>query len=81
MKNFMEVLLWLAEYIFSVHKMRRTSQKKTLYVALQTQDNNVFIIIIMEQLPLNLQSHLCQLGFVLLRELVGAPFTNGDEPF
>ena len=35
----------------------------------------------MEQLPLNLQSYLCQLGFVLLRELVGAPFTNGDEPF
>ena len=35
----------------------------------------------MEQLPLNLQSHLCQLGFVLLRELVGTPFTNGDEPF
>ena len=81
MKNFMEVLLWLAEYIFSVHKMRRTSQKKTLYVAKQTPDNNVFIIIIMEQLPLNLQSHLFQLGFVFLRELVCAPFTNGDEPF
>ena len=71
---------WL-NIFFQFWKCGGPVRNKTLYVAKQTPDNNVFIIILMEQLPLNLQSHLCQLGFVLLREFVGAPFTNGDEPF
>ena len=72
---------WL-NILFQFLKCGGPVRNTTLYVSLHIPDNNVFIIIIiMEQLPLNLQSHLCQLGFVLLRELVGAPFANGGEPF